>query len=79
MTAPKKRDYTQSRPGGKPLPIRFPEELMERVQSVAESLGMSVADTIRLATRVGLEDLKRVNYDLAQLVVDAVHKRPPVL
>lgn len=79
MTAPKKRGYTQTRPSGKPLPIRLPEELLERVQVVADALGMSVADTMRLSMRIGLEDLKRVDYDLAQLVVDAAHKRPPVL
>ena len=79
MAAPKNRGYHESRPSGKPVPVRFPEEVVERVRQVSESLGISFADTVRLATRIGLEDLKRVDYDLAQLVVDAAHKRPPVL
>lgn len=78
MAAPKNRGYHESRPSGKPVPVRFPEEVVERVRQVSESLGMSFADTIRLATRIGLEQLKRVNYDLATLVVDA-NNHPPLL
>ena len=49
------------------------------MEDVAAIMGISRADVLRLAARVGLEDLARVNYDIAQLVVDAAHKRPPVL
>jgi hypothetical protein len=79
MTQKTPRRRPDPRPAGKPIPVILPEALLQRMEDVAEIMGISRADVLRLAARVGLEDLARVNYDIAQLVVDAAHKRPPVL
>lgn len=79
MTPKKPQRRPDPRPAGKPIPVLLPEPLLQRLDDVAAIMGISRADALRLAARVGLEDLKRVDYDIAQLVVDAVHKRPPVL
>jgi hypothetical protein len=41
-------------------------------------MDMSRANVIRMATKIGLEQLKRVDFDIARLVVDA-NNPPPLL
>ena len=56
----------------------LPETLLQRLDAVAEEMDMSRANVIRMATKIGLEQLKRVDFDIARLVVDA-NNQPPLL
>jgi predicted DNA-binding protein len=69
----------------KPVPIRIEPELDAKIEEAARLTGMSKADVMRLAMRIGFEDLRRINYDIAGAVLDAAKpvpsplsaKRPP--
>jgi hypothetical protein len=54
----------------KPTPIAIPNDLAEKVQIAAELTHLSKQDIMKLAMRIGLEDLRRCNYDIAGAVVD---------
>ena len=72
MKTPKRpRKTTDPSPGGKPIPILLPELLLQHLDDVAETMDMSRANVMRLCMKIGLEQLHRVNYDLAGLVVTA--------
>jgi hypothetical protein len=72
MKTPKRpRKTTDPSPGGKPIPILLPELLLQHLDDVAEKMDMSRANVMRLCMKIGLEQLHRVNYDLAGLVVTA--------
>jgi hypothetical protein len=60
----------------KPIPIRIPKPLLERIKAAGEALGYSDAEVIRLAVSVGLERLRRINYDLSGAICDAAEKSP---
>jgi hypothetical protein len=55
-------------------PLRMPKELMARIKAVAAEMEMSDQEVMRLCLKVGLEHLKRIDYDLAKAVVDAAEK-----
>jgi hypothetical protein len=77
--APKKpRRAADEFPAGKPIAVLLPESLLQRLDSVAQEMDMSRANVIRMATKIGLEQLKRVDFDIARLVVDA-NNPPPLL
>ena len=79
MKTPKReRNAKDPSPAGKPIPLAIPEPLLRRLDAVAEQMDMTRANVIRLAMKIGLEQLGRVNYDLARLVVDA-NNLPPLL
>jgi hypothetical protein len=66
------------RPPGKKLPnsnnpfaIRVPQPLLNRIRAAAERLGIPDAEVIRLATGIGLERLRRIDYDIDSAVNDA--------
>jgi predicted DNA-binding protein len=59
------------------FPIRLPESLHERAKMAAARLSMSDQDALRLALAIGLEDLERIDYQLARVVVDAVKGKFP--
>ena len=72
MKTPKRpRKTTDPSPGGKPIPILLPELFLQHLDDVAEKMDMSRANVMRLCMKIGLEQLHRVNYDLAGLVVTA--------
>ena len=77
-TQPRPRKKTDPSPGGKPIPILLPESLLQRMDAVAEQMDMSRANIMRLSMTIGLEQLSRVDYDIARLVVDA-NNQPPEL
>lgn len=43
-----------TRPAGKPIPVRFPDEVLSRIDQVGQDYGLSRSDTIRLSTQAGL-------------------------
>jgi SOS-response transcriptional repressor LexA len=57
-------------------PIRMSPELAEKVAEAKRETGLAQADILRLALAVGLEDLRKVGFDLAKLVSDAA--RPEI-
>jgi len=52
-------------------PIRMSPELAEKVAEATRMTGLAQADILRLALAIGLEDLKKVNFDLPRLVSNA--------
>lgn len=52
------------------LQIRFPDQLMERVNRASEASGLSKNDIIKLALQSGLTWMERNNYDLTQPLTD---------
>ena len=64
-----------------PIPIRLSPALLEKIQLAADLMGRTQQEVMRLAMEVGLEDLKRCNYDLAAAIVDAARAdkpKPPI-
>lgn len=52
-------------------PIRMSAEMLEKVQQASEKTGISQADILRLCLSIGLEDLRRINYDLTGVILNA--------
>ena len=52
-------------------PIRMSPELLEKVAEASRKTGLSQADILRLCLAIGLEDLARVNYDIARVISEA--------
>jgi hypothetical protein len=50
----------------------MPPVLMERIKTAAERLGISVAEVIRMAAGIGLEHLRRIDYNIDSAICDAV-------
>ncbi len=57
----------------RPIPLAVPDELLNRLDEVALRMGRTRAQVMRDAIEIGLEDLRRCNYDLAGAVVDKAH------
>jgi predicted DNA-binding protein len=60
-------------------PIRMTPEMLAKVQLASEKTGISQADILRLCVSIGLEDLRRINYDLSTAILDASRKSEAVL
>jgi SOS-response transcriptional repressor LexA len=68
----------QTRPTGKPLPIRFSENQLSEIESVAQEFNMSRAEIIRLACSAGLVALKKLNPEgLAKAVANVLIESHP--
>ena len=66
-------DKKQTRPSTTPVPIRFTDSMVKEIQDVAESVGMSQQDVIRLSVSAGLKALKRMGYEgLAEKVAEEI-------
>jgi predicted DNA-binding protein len=48
--------------------LRFEPGLLAKINEAAERTGLSKADVMRLAMETGLEDLRRVDFDLPGLI-----------
>lgn len=48
--------------------LRFEPVLLEKITEAAEKTGLSKADIMRLAMEIGLEDLRRIDFDLPALI-----------
>ncbi len=59
-------------------PIRIDAELEAKIEEAARMTSLSKADVMRLAMRIGFEDLRRINYDIAGAVLDAAKPAVPV-
>lgn len=56
-------------------PIRMDPELLEKVKMASKKTGLAQADVMRLCLAIGLEDLKRVDYDLAKVIAEAANQQ----
>lgn len=57
----------------RPIPLAVPDELLSRLDEAALRMGRTRAQIMRDAIEIGLEDLRRCDYDLASAVVDKAH------
>ena len=57
-------------------PIRIDADLEAKIEEAARMTSLSKADVMRLAMRIGFEDLRRINYDIAGAVLDAAKPSP---
>lgn len=48
--------------------LRFEPVLLEKITEAAAKTGLSKADIMRLSMEVGLEDLRRLGFDLPTLI-----------
>jgi len=49
----------------------MPPEIMEKVAEAARRTGLNQADIIRLSAQIGLEDLRRINFDIPKLISES--------
>lgn len=61
----------------RPIPLAVPDELLCRLDEAAARMGRTRAQIMRDAIEIGLEDLRRCDYDLAGAVVDKAHAHRP--
>jgi hypothetical protein len=54
-----------------PSTVKFSPELQLKVDEAAKKTGLPKQEIIRLCTAIGIEDLRKVGWDLARLVSDA--------
>ena len=62
-----------SDPKTRTIPLRLSPETVDRIAEAARLTGLAQSDLMRLAMAIGIEDLKKVNFDLAKLVSDAAN------
>lgn len=48
--------------------LRFEPALLEKITEAANKTGLSKADIMRLSMEIGLEDLRRLDFDLPSLI-----------
>ncbi len=54
----------------RPIPLAVPDELLSQLDEAALRMGRTRAQVMRDAIEIGLEDLRRCDYDVAAAVVD---------
>lgn len=63
----------KTRPAGKPIPVRFPDEVLSRIDQVGQDYGLSRSDTIRLATQAGLLAMEALGVEgLVQRIAEEI-------
>lgn len=53
------------------MSLRIPPKLMAGIVQAAEIMGLPKQDVLRMAASIGLEHLRRIDYNLEKAVVDA--------
>jgi len=56
----------------KPINLRLPETLDQRVDKAANKTGLPKADIIRTALAAGIRDLELINYDIEGAIHDRI-------
>jgi predicted DNA-binding protein len=59
-----------------PASLRMDERLSAKVEAAMEATGLSQAEILRMALAVGLEDMRRIDYDLASAIVNQAKAMP---
>lgn len=60
---------------GKPISIRLTDTMMEQINSAAKKLDIPAREVMRLCMRIGVEHFKRIDYDTAKCIVEAVESQ----
>lgn len=55
-----------------PTTIRIPNQIYAKASEAAEKMGLPLADVLRQSIALGLHDLALVNYDVDQIIYNAV-------
>lgn len=58
-----------------PTTVKFPPETVAKINQASKLTGLPKQEIIRLATAIGLEDLRKVGFNLARVVSDAAEKQ----
>ena len=58
----------------KPTNIRLPEHLYSKACEASEKMNLPIADVLRQAIALGMQDLALVDYDIDRVIHDAVMK-----
>jgi hypothetical protein len=65
------KKLTHGQPEG-PVTVRMSPELQAQLDECAHKTGMKTTDLMRLCMRIGMEHFRRIDYDTAKLIVEAV-------
>lgn len=60
-----------------PVSVRMSYELQNQLDACALKTGMKVTDLMRLCMRIGMEHFRRIDYDTAKCIVQAVETSQP--
>jgi hypothetical protein len=60
-------------------PLAIDPELDATITEAAQKLGLPKSEVMRLALAIGLEDLRKIDFNLARLVSDAARPSAPHL
>jgi DNA-binding MurR/RpiR family transcriptional regulator len=55
--------------------LRFEPALLEKITEAANQTGLSKADIMRLSMQIGLEDLRRIDFDLPSLISSSARRQ----
>lgn len=55
----------------KPMSVRIPPKLMARLILASKIMGIPKQEVLRQAAEIGLEHLRRIDYDTARAIIDA--------
>jgi predicted DNA-binding protein len=58
----------------RPTNIRLPEHLYSKACVASEKMSLPIADVLRQAIALGIQDLALVDYDIDKVIHDAVMK-----
>ncbi len=58
-----------------PSSVKFPQSTLDKIDEASERTGLPKQEIIRLCTAIGLEDLRKLNWDLAGQLSDAAERR----
>ena len=58
----------------KPTNIRLPEHLYSKACEASEKMNLPIADVLRQAIALGMQDLAMVDFDIDRVIHDAVMK-----
>lgn len=55
----------------KPIPIRMPPDLLDKIELAAKRIGWSKQDTMREAMKLGLAHFKHLKWNIPETLLDA--------
>jgi hypothetical protein len=67
---PKTKAKTTHPPSGRAIPVRFKDEVLNQIEIAADLSDLSQAAVIRLATKIGLRYMKKINYELDEAIFE---------
>lgn len=62
---------------GKPICVRLNESLIQQLELASRKLDIPASEVMRLCMRIGMEHFKRIDFDTAKCIVEAVEAKRP--